>query len=178
MNTAANKLTLFRIAVIPVFLLLMYLDCVYFALAVYIIACVSDFFDGRIARSRNQVTSFGKFMDPLADKLLVISAMCYFIETGTVPAWVVVIVLVREFAVSGLRLIAIEQGVLIAAAVSGKVKTVTTMIAVGFLIALNEPWMPFKAYLPYICCGAILLTTLYSGIEYFIKNAAVLRHCD
>lgn len=178
MNNLANKITVFRIILIPVFLLLFYLDRVYPALAVYIIACVSDFFDGQIARNRNQVTNFGKFMDPLADKLLVLSAMCCFVEAGTMPAWVVIVVLFREFAVSGLRLIAVEQGVIISAAFSGKVKTVTTMIAVGILIVISEPWLPFKTYWPYICSAAILLTTVYSGAEYFIKNAAVLRHCD
>ena len=114
-------------------------------------------------------------MDPLADKMLTLSAMCLFVESGIMPAWVVAIVLLREFAVSGLRLIAVEKGVVIAAAFSGKVKTVTSMIALGILIAVNEPWMPIKAYWPYICSGAILITTLYSGAEYFIKNHAVLR---
>ena len=178
MKNAANKITLLRIALIPFFMLFMYLEHIYIALVVYIIACVSDFFDGYVARRCHQISNFGRFMDPLADKMLTLSAMCLFIESGIMPAWVVAIVLLHEFAVSGLRLIAVERGVVISAAFSGKVKTVTSMIALGILIAVNEPWMPLKDYWPCICSAAILLTTFYSGIEYFIKNASVLRHRD
>ena len=109
MNTTANKITMGRIALIPVFLVLAYTGHLYWALAVYIIACVSDFVDGYIARHYNQITAFGKFMDPLADKMLVLSAMCFFIENGQMPGWVVAVVLLREFAVSGLRLVAVEH---------------------------------------------------------------------
>ncbi len=175
MNTAANKITVVRIALVPVFMLLLYFGCVYWALAVYIIACVSDFFDGMVARSLNQITSFGKFMDPLADKILVVAAMCYFVEIGTMSGWVVAIVLLREFAVSGLRLLAIEQGKVIAAAISGKVKTVVTMVALGVLIVVAEPWVPFKPILPPLCSALILITTLYSGAEYIIKNFNVFK---
>ena len=107
MNTA-NKLTLMRVFLIPVFLLLAYSQRMYAAFAVYIIACVTDFVDGYVARHYNQTTNFGKFMDPLADKVLVAAAMCYFVEVGWMPGWVVAIVLLREFAVSGMRLIAVE----------------------------------------------------------------------
>lgn len=177
MNNTANRITLLRIALIPVFLLFMYLDLVYVALTFYIIACVTDYIDGMIARKYDQVTNFGKFMDPLADKLLVLSPMCYFIGTGVMPAWVVIIVLIREFAVSGLRLIAVEQDIVISAAVSAKVKTVVTMVAVGILIAINEPWMPFKSVLPAVCFALILVTTLYSGVQYFINYSSVLKNC-
>lgn len=122
MNTP-NKITVGRIILVPVFLVLLYLDLPYWALAVYIIACMSDLIDGRIARKYNLVTDFGKFMDPLADKMLVLSAMCYFVEVGLMPGWVVAVVLLREFGVSGLRLLAVEQGIVIAAAWSGKIKT-------------------------------------------------------
>ena len=108
MKTTANKITMFRIALIPVFLILAYTGHLYVALAVYIIACLSDVADGYIARHYNQVSDFGKFMDPLADKMLVLSAMCFFVENGQMPGWCVAIVLFREFAVSGLRLIAVE----------------------------------------------------------------------
>ena len=109
MNTTANKITIFRIVLIPVFLVLAYTGLKYWALAVYIIACLSDVADGYIARHYNQVSNFGKFVDPLADKMLVLSAMCFFIENGQMPGWAVAIVLFREFAVSGLRLIAVES---------------------------------------------------------------------
>ena len=175
MKNAANKITLLRIILVPFFMLFMYLKWTYIALFVYIIACVSDFFDGMVARRCDQVSNFGRFMDPLADKILTLSAMCLFVEYGLMPAWVVAIVLLREFAVSGLRLIAVERGVIISAAFSGKVKTVTSMIALGILIAINEPWLPFAAIWPYVCSAAILLTTLWSGIEYFVKNYAVLK---
>lgn len=175
MNTAANKITVLRIALVPVFMLLLYLGHVYCALSVYIIACISDFFDGKLARTLNQVTNFGKFIDPLADKILVIAAMCYFVEIGTIPGWVVAIVLLREFAVSGLRLLAVEQGKVIAAAMSGKIKTAVTMVALGVLIVAAEPWVPFKAVIPPLCSALILITTLYSGAEYFIKNFNIFK---
>ena len=128
MNTTANKITMFRIVLIPAFLVLAYTGLKYWALAVYIIACLSDVADGYIARHYNQVSNFGKFVDPLADKMLVLSAMCFFIENGQMPGWAVAIVLFREFAVSGLRLIAVEQSRVIAAARSGKIKTGCTMV--------------------------------------------------
>ena len=134
MNTTANKITIFRIVLIPVFLVLAYTGLKYWALAVYIIACLSDVADGYIARHYNQVSNFGKFVDPLADKMLVLSAMCFFIENGQMPGWAVAIVLFREFAVSGLRLIAVEQSRVIAAARSGKIKTGCTMVGLGDVI--------------------------------------------
>ena len=124
MNTA-NKLTMLRVALIPVFLILLYLRFpfhMYFALTVFILASVTDFVDGYIARHYNQVTDFGKFMDPLADKVLVMAALLWFVEAGRLPAWVLLVVIVREFAVTALRLIAVERGRVIAAAWSGKVK--------------------------------------------------------
>ena len=129
MNTLPNKITLCRIVLIPVFMLLAYQGFMLAAFLVYIIACLSDMADGYIARKYNQISNFGKFMDPLADKMLVLSAMCFFIESGQMPGWAVAIVLFREFAVSGLRLIAVEQNRVIAAAWSGKIKTAATMIA-------------------------------------------------
>ena len=118
MNTA-NKLTMLRILMIPVFLVVLYLDFPcnrYVALAVFILASATDFVDGHIARSRGLITDFGKFMDPLADKMLVMAAMLWFVEVGRMPAWTLLIVVVREFAVSGLRLIAADNGRVIAAA--------------------------------------------------------------
>lgn len=177
MNTTANKITVMRIILVPVFMLLLYLGCTYWALAVYIIACLSDFVDGRIARKYNQVTDFGKFMDPLADKMLVLAAMCYFVDNGLMAGWVVALVLLREFGVSGLRLLAVEQGTVIAAAWSGKIKTFITMVALGILIIVSEPWVPFKDVIPPVCSALIVISTLYSGAEYFVKNASVFKHC-
>ena len=111
--TTANKLTIMRIALIPVFLVVLYLDFAgarWWALGIFIVACLTDFADGYIARHYNQITNFGKFMDPLADKMLVMAAMCYFVECGQMPGWCLAIVLLREFAVSGMRLVAVEQG--------------------------------------------------------------------
>lgn len=176
MNTTANKITIARIALVPVFMILLYFDFVYWALAVYIIACLSDFIDGKVARHYNQVTNFGKFMDPLADKMLVLAAMCYFVEVGLMPSWVVAIVLLREFGVSGLRLLAVEQGVVIAAAWSGKIKTGVTMVCLGILIVVNEGWVPFPNIVTVLCWVLILATTLYSGFEYFKNNINVIKH--
>lgn len=177
MNTTANKITILRIILVPVFMVLLYLGYTYWALAIYIIACLSDFIDGHIARKYNQVTNFGKFMDPLADKMLVLTAMCYFVDNDTMPGWVVALVLLREFGVSGLRLLAVEQGTVIAAAWSGKIKTFVTMVALGVLIIVSEPWVPFKDAIPPVCSALIVISTLYSGAEYFIKNAAVFKRC-
>ena len=177
MNTTANKITVLRIILVPVFMVLLYLGQTYWALAVYIIACVSDFVDGKIARKYNQITDFGKFMDPLADKMLVLAAMCYFVEVGLIPGWVVAVVLLREFGVSGLRLLAVAQGIVIAAAWSGKIKTGVTMVALGVLILAGQPWFPAPEVIAVVCWLLILITTLYSGIEYFAKNIGVFKRC-
>ncbi len=177
MNTTANKITVLRIILVPVFMVLLYLGQTYWALAVYIVACLSDFVDGKIARKYNQITDFGKFMDPLADKMLVLAAMCYFVEVGLIPGWVVAVVLLREFGVSGLRLLAVEQGIVIAAAWSGKIKTGVTMVALGVLILAGQPWFPAPEVIAVVCWLLILITTLYSGIEYFAKNIGVFKRC-
>ena len=176
--TTANKLTILRIALIPVFLVVLYLDFAgarWWALGIFAAACLTDFADGYIARHCNQITNFGKFMDPLADKMLVMAAMCYFVECGQMPGWCLAIVLLREFAVSGMRLVAVEQGRVIAAAWSGKVKTASTMVCLCAML-LNV----FGAYAWFdpLCNAVIVLTTAYSGIEYFIKNADVFREPD
>lgn len=171
MNTA-NKLTMFRIVLIPVFLIVLYLGFPgsrYVALAIFIVASVTDFVDGYIARSREQVTDFGKFMDPLADKALVIAAMLWFVEGGLMPAWALLIVIVREFAVTALRLIAVDNGRVVAAGKSGKVKTVATML--GIIIM----FLPVPQIIRTICIAVILLTTVYSGAEYFVKNRDVIN---
>ena len=169
--TTANKLTLCLVVMIPIFLVLLYVDFtghLWAALAVFILASVTDFIDGYVARHYNQITDFGKFMDPLADKLLVMSAMAWFVEVAWMPAWAFFVVIARELAVTGLRLVAVEQGRVIAAAKSGKVKTACTMV--GIILMLIFP----NATLRLVCVAVILVTTLYSGIEYFVKNKDVL----
>lgn len=169
--TTASKITLSRVLMIPVFLVTMYLShgqgnlWMYLSLAVFILASLTDFVDGYIARHYNQVTDFGKFLDPLADKLLTIAAMCMFCEWGVFPAWALMIVLTREFAVTGLRLIAVQKGTVIAAGWSGKVKTASTMVGLCIMMAL--PGIPA---LSWVVIAVIVVTTLYSGTEYFIQN--------
>ena len=173
--TTANKLTILRMALIPVFLGVLYAGfpgCRYVALVVFIIASLTDTLDGYIARHYNQITNFGKFMDPLADKMLVLSAMCFFVENGQMPGWILAIVLFREFAVSGMRLVAVEQGRVIAAAWSGKVKTACTMVCLCLML------LPVPNIVNIISCIVILATTVYSGIEYFYKNADVFKNID
>lgn len=163
----ANKLTMLRVLMIPVYLVMWSLNTPwsgYAALGVFVLASLTDLLDGHIARSRNLVTDFGKFMDPLADKVLVMTAMVCFCAGGRFPAWALVIVIFREFAVSGLRLIAVEGGRVIAAGWSGKVKTASTMIGLC-VMHLNVPTMVDQ-----LCIWVIVLTTVYSGVEYFIKN--------
>lgn len=171
MNTTANKITIFRIVLIPVFLVLAYTGLKYWALAVYIIACLSDVADGYIARHYNQVSNFGKFVDPLADKMLVLSVMCFFIENGQMPGWAVAIVLFREFAVSGLRLIAVEQSRVIAAARSGKIKTGCTMVGLGAVLVFGQQYPVVNL----VCYILIIVTTVYSGVEYFVANRDVFK---
>ena len=166
--TTANKITIGRIVAVPVFLLLAYLGKPVWAFAVYVLACVSDFLDGYIARHYNQITDFGKFMDPLADKMLVLAAMCFFVDKGQMPGWAVAVVLFREFAVSGLRLIAVEQQRVIAAAWSGKIKTAVTMVGLAAMLLFGG-----VPAVNGIVTALIVLTTVYSGVEYFIKNKDV-----
>jgi len=169
--TTASKITLTRVAMIPLYLFTMYLSggesglWMYLSLAVFIVASLTDFVDGYIARHYNQTTDFGKFLDPLADKLLTIAAMTMFCEWGKFPAWALMIVLTREFGVTGLRLIAVQKGTVIAAGWSGKVKTASTMVGLCIMMAV-----PHIEILNGIVIAVIVLTTLYSGMEYFIQN--------
>lgn len=171
--TTANKITIARVLMIPIFLVLAYTGNIYWALTVYIIACLSDMADGYIARHYNQISNFGKFADPLADKMLVLSAMCFFIENGQMAGWVVAVVLFREFAVSGLRLIAVERSRVIAAAWFGKIKTGCTMVGLGAMMVFPE-----MDLVNIICSAVILITTVYSGVEYFYKNRDVFKDID
>lgn len=184
MNTA-TKFTLLRIVLIPAYMVCMYcsktMDIMcYVSLAIFGIASLTDLVDGHIARKYNQITDLGKFLDPLADKVLVLAAMSILCQWGLFPAWALMIVLAREFAVSGLRMIASGKGRVIAAGWSGKVKTVVTMIALCIMMLLRAK-LPVDllgetviSILNWICIGAISVTTLYSGIEYFCQNKDAL----
>lgn len=169
--TTASKITLTRVAMIPLYLVTMYLSggesglWMYLSLAIFIVASLTDFVDGYIARHYNQTTDFGKFLDPLADKLLTIAAMTMFCEWGIFPAWALMIVLTREFGVTGLRLVAVQKGTVIAAGWSGKVKTASTMVGLCIMMAV-----PHIEILNWIVIAVIVLTTLYSGMEYFVQN--------
>ena len=170
MNTA-NKLTLCRVVMIPIFIVLLYLEFaghLWVALAVFILASVTDFVDGYVARHYDQVTDFGKFMDPLADKCLVVAAMLWFVEIGQMPGWALLVVIIREFSVSGLRMVAADKGRVIAAGWSGKVKTASTMVCIVLM------FLPIAVWINHICVAVIVLTTIYSGVEYFMKNLDIL----
>jgi len=169
--TLASKITLVRVAFIPLYLALMYLSAgvsglwMWLALAVFIIASLTDYVDGQIARKCNQVSDFGKFLDPLADKLLTIAAMTMFCEWGKMAAWALMLVLTREFAVTGLRLVAVGKGKVIAAGWSGKIKTACTMIGLCVMMAF-----PGVGWISTAVVAVIIVTTVYSGVEYFVQN--------
>lgn len=167
-----NKLTMLRILLIPVFMVVLYLGfsgSTYVALLIFIVASLTDLLDGKIARKYNLVTDFGKFADPLADKMLTTAALLWFVENGQMPAWALLIVIVREFAVSGLRMIAADKGKVIAAGWSGKVKTASTMVCIILM------FLPIPAIVNTICVWVIALTTLYSGVEYFVQNKDAIQ---
>lgn len=174
----ANKLTLSRVVMIPFFVFfLLQNDPLNMAIAggIFIIASLTDFLDGYIARKHNLVTNFGKFMDPLADKLLVMSAFIVMVELQIIPSWVVIVILSREFIVSIFRAIAAADGIVIAASKIAKYKTTTQMIAIILLCFNNYPFeqfnLPIDQFFLYLCTGL----TIVSGIDYIIKNKQVLK---
>ena len=174
--TSASKITIARVVMIPFYMAAMYMTggeagiWMWIALGIFIVASLTDFVDGYIARAYNQTTDFGKFLDPLADKLLTIAAMCMFCQWGSFPAWALMIVLTREFAVTGLRLVAVQKGNVIAAGWSGKVKTASTMVGLCVMMVF-----PGVALLNALVIAVIVVTTVYSGTEYFVKNWKCLR---
>ena len=189
----ANKLTMIRIFLVPVFLVFITVKEIPYgsiiATIVFVIASLTDQLDGHIARSRNQITNFGKFMDPLADKLLVTAALVSLVELKLVAGWAVVVILAREFAVSGLRTLAASDGIVIAASWWGKIKTVTQMIAILLLllkvnintsvnainfINSNSFLNGFFTYVPETIMFIAVLITIVSGIDYFVKNKHVI----
>ena len=171
-----NKLTLLRVVLIPVFVVLLLLEggqnytLRIAALIVFCIASFTDFLDGQIARRNNLVTNFGKFMDPLADKLLVCSALICMIELGQLPSWYVITVIAREFIISGFRLVAADNGIVIAASWWGKFKTTFQMLTVILLI-LNIPALHTVTL---IIAGIAFVLTLVSLLDYIVKNSRVI----
>ena len=166
-----NKLTIARIIAAPVYVILYALELYIPAFIVFVAASLTDMLDGRIARARGLVTNFGKIMDPLADKILVYSAFCMFIDKGIVPGWMLIIILAREFAVSGMRTVAASEGKVIAAGMTGKIKTVLQMFAVLFLIL--ESYSNVLNIIGRVLLWASLVMTVVSGAEYIIKNIDV-----
>ncbi len=169
-----NKLTMGRIIAVPIFVVLYLMHYYIAATVVFILASLTDMLDGKIARKYNLVTNFGKIMDPLADKVLVYAAFCLLIETGLMPGWMLIVILAREFVVSGVRTVAAADGIVIAAAMSGKIKTVLQMIAVPLLILANGKYPglfgQFINISSLIFLWASLVMTIYSGVEYVAKN--------
>ena len=196
--TLANKLTIFRIILVPIMAIIPYLNLqgdffglpyTYFWMElIFIVASITDKLDGYIARSRNQVTTFGKFLDPLADKILVLTAMVLLVELGKIPAWIPIIVLAREFLVSGYRLVAVEKGgKVIAASIWGKLKTVTQMIAIILVMFDSNPFAEcFKGTLTGVDFGLNLIATIlmiisviatvFSGIDYMKNGKDLLKN--
>ncbi|MBQ1241233.1 MAG: CDP-diacylglycerol--glycerol-3-phosphate 3-phosphatidyltransferase [Lachnospiraceae bacterium] len=175
-----NKLTVLRVIMIPFFVVMLMLDgganqmYRYIAAAIFIIASFTDFLDGSIARKYGLVTNFGKFMDPLADKLLVCSALICLIELGQLPAWMVLIIISREFIISGFRLVASDNGVVIAASYWGKWKTVFQMISVILLIVNVEA----LSMITNIALWIALALTVISLVDYIVKNIGILTEGD
>lgn len=173
----ANKLTTLRVVLIPVFLVVLLSHLIaapynrYLAVVIFIVASITDFLDGYIARSRNMVTNFGKFMDPLADKLLVCSALVAMVELEDLPAWVVIIILSREFAITGFRTLAMEANIVMAASWWGKIKTTTQMIMI-IVVLLNINGMEI---IELVLIALATFFTIVSGVDYIVKNKNVLK---
>lgn len=177
----ANKITLIRVLLVPVFMFVLYSDInysSYIAGAIFVIASLTDTLDGYIARSRNLVTNFGKFVDPLADKILVSAAFISLVELGKIPGWVVVVIISREFIITGFRILAASEGVTIAASPIAKIKTITQLVAIVTLLFNNFPFdkigFPFDMIMLYIS----LFFTVLSGIDYLYKNRHTLKLDD
>lgn len=174
----ANKITIFRVFLIPFFMIVLYSNLEYsnyLAGIIFVFAALTDTLDGYIARSKNMVTTFGKFIDPLADKILVSSALISLVDLGKIPGWVVVLIIAREFTITGFRIIAASEGITIAASSLGKIKTITQLVAITALLIDNFPFslinFPFDMILLYVS----LFFTILSGIDYIYKNRQALK---
>ena len=185
----ANRLTIARIVMIPVFLLMMCFQkealgmvnvlqsnlsvSWILAMIIFTIASITDFLDGYLARKYHLITNFGKFADPLADKLLVMTAFITLVGAGVIPMWIVAVIVCRELAVTGLRLLLVNDGEVLAAAWPGKVKTATQMLAIIFLLIDDFPVKGLAFSIGTILLYVCLVATVYSGVDYFIKNKHV-----
>lgn len=177
----ANKITLFRVFLVPIFLIVLYMDFSYnqvIATIIFIVAALTDTLDGYLARSMNLVTNFGKFVDPLADKILTSAALISLVGMNKVPAWVVVIIIAREFTITGFRVIAASEGVTIAASPLGKFKTITQLIAIPLLLLDNFPFQGTGIAVDTIMMYMALFFTVVSGIDYLLKNKGTLKLDD
>ncbi len=174
----ANRITLFRIFLVPIFMFFLLIQIgdygTYIAVAIFIIAAATDGLDGYIARKKKQVTNFGKFIDPLADKLLVTAALISLIELNQLSSWVVMIIISREFVVTSLRIIAVSEGVVIAASMWGKIKTTTQIIAIIAML-INLPFSILGIPLENIIMLIAVIFTVFSGVEYLVKNKEVIN---
>lgn len=187
----ANKLTLLRIVLIPFFIVCFYIPNLVFntidlnhyqipyayiiALVIFLVAAITDFIDGYIARKYNMITDFGKFMDPLADKLLVTAALVMLLENTLISGWVVFIILAREFTVTGFRMLAASKGIVIAAGWLGKIKTVVQFIMISTLLLLNYPFELLNLPVDQIFVALAVILTIASGIEYIYQNRGILK---
>ena len=190
--TPANIVTCVRIVLVPLWLLVAeaipYSDGAHVAwgafltFALYLIISLTDKLDGYLARSRNEVTTFGKFLDPIADKLAVVVALAYLLETGMTSSWVLLVIVAREFLVSGLRMVVASKGTVVAASNLGKFKTATTMVAIcGYLFAMALPECLFRTVLMWACNVCMLVAvvlTIWSGVDYFVKSWPALTEMD
>lgn len=170
-----NKLTILRMVLIPVFMVFLMMGFSYVAAAIFVVASLTDALDGHIARKYNLITNFGKIMDPLADKLLVTAALLCLVQLGHVAAWMVFVILAREFLIVSLRAVAASQGIVIAASKWGKLKTISQMVAVILLLMENWPfgWEGFP--LAHIVMWIAVILTIISGVDYIIKNKDVFK---
>lgn len=174
----ANKLTILRIILIPIFMIFLIFDIEYgqfFAAIIFVVASITDYLDGYFARNMNLVTKFGKFMDPLADKLLVSAAFITLTEMGRISSWIAVLIVAREFVITGLRVLAASEGITIAASWWGKLKTISQMIAITLLLIDNFPFSLINFPLDQITLALAVIFTLISGFDYIYKNKNVFK---
>ena len=170
-----NKLSIARVLCIPAIVVLLHFPsegCRIAAAVLFILGCLTDFLDGRIARKRNLVTDFGKFIDPVADKLLVLTTLIMLIHLGMMPAWIVIVILCRELAVDGLRMVAVTKGQVIAAGPLGKWKTACQMVLISAMLVLNLSLA--QSWPVAVLAGIVILLTIVSGVDYFVRNRSVL----
>ena len=171
-----NFLTILRMIMVPIFIIFFYVDMYLVSVIIFAVAAITDALDGYLARKNNQITNFGKLMDPLADKILTVSAFICLLDIGLIPAWMVIVILAREFAITGLRGVAASEGTVIPAGFSGKLKTVFQMVAIILLLlSLAFPDLSALAVIAQVVLWIALILTVYSGVEYLWNGRKLLR---